>query len=66
MPGLREPIPGLPRLSAEEEHLLQHPEEGFPADASFDEVDAEQFHQGAILERDKQWIDRREVTGGDD
>ena len=55
-----------PRLSEADEHTLAHPEESFPADAPPEQVDREQLRQGEILERDKQWIDRREVVGGED
>ena len=63
---MTEPAEAPPTFTPEEEHLLAHPDEGFPVDAEFADIDAEQLHQGELLERDKQWIDRREVTGGED
>jgi hypothetical protein len=56
----------VPVLSAAEEQILLHPEDRFPADATPEWVDREQMLQGALVEREKLWIDPREVTGGED
>lgn len=56
----------VPVLTDAEEEILRHPEDRFPVDAAFDTLDLEQFIQGALVEREKAWIDPREITGGDD
>lgn len=54
------------RLSDEEEGILAHAEERFDAASTPEEVDEEQLRQGRLVEKEKEWIDPREVVGGED
>jgi hypothetical protein len=55
-----------PPIDEDDVEVIEHPEEGFPADASPEEIDAEQERQAEVLERQKEWIDPREQVGGED
>lgn len=56
----------LPRLSDADEEILAHAADRFPADAPPEQVDAEQFLQGRLVEREKAWVDPREIVGGEE
>lgn len=55
-----------PRIDEDDVEVIEHPEEGFPADAAPEEIDAEQERQAEIAERQKEWVDPREQVGGED
>ncbi len=55
-----------PAIDEDDAETIEHPEEGFPANASPEHLDAEQFRQGEVTERQKEWIDPREQVGGED
>jgi hypothetical protein len=55
-----------PRITEEDLEVMEHPERGFDAEASFEEIDREQERQAEVAERDKEWIDPRERVGGED
>jgi hypothetical protein len=55
-----------PRLSDEDEEILEHADERFPPDAPAEAIDEEQIRQGRLVEREKEWVDPREIVGGDD
>jgi hypothetical protein len=55
-----------PRLSDADEEVLRHPEDGFPPDADPARLDREQLRQGELVEREKAWVDPREIVGGEE
>jgi hypothetical protein len=55
-----------PRLSDADEEVLAHPDEGFPPDADPEDLDDEQVRQGRLVEREKAWVDPREIVGGEE
>jgi hypothetical protein len=55
-----------PRIDEDDAEVIEHPEEGFPADAPPERIDAEQERQAEIAERQKEWIEPREQVGGED
>lgn len=55
-----------PTIDEDDVETIEHPEEGFPADASPEAIDAEQTRQAEIAERQKEWVDPREQVGGED
>ena len=55
-----------PRLSEADEDVLAHAEERFPPDAPAEEIDEEQLRQGPLVEREKEWVDPREIVGGEE
>jgi len=55
-----------PRIDEDDVEVIEHPEEGFPANAAPEAIDAEQARQAEIAERQKEWIDPREQVGGED
>ncbi len=55
-----------PRIDEDDVEVIEHPEEGFPADAPPEQIDAEQARQAEIVERQKEWVEPREQVGGED
>jgi hypothetical protein len=55
-----------PRLSDDDEEVLAHADERFPPDAAPEEIDEEQVRQGRLVEREKEWVDPREIVGGEE
>ncbi|MGD9572538.1 MAG: hypothetical protein AB7V62_11665 [Thermoleophilia bacterium] len=55
-----------PVIDEDDAEVIAHPEEGFPADAPPEQIDAEQVRQAEVAERQKAWVDPREQVGGDD
>jgi len=55
-----------PRLTDAEEDVLAHPDERFPPDADPEALDEEQVRQGRLVEREKAWVDPREIVGGEE
>ncbi len=66
MTGPDDPRTPPPPFDEDDAEVVAHPEEGFPADASPEEVDAEQARQAEVAERQKAWVDPREQVGGED
>jgi hypothetical protein len=55
-----------PRLSDEDEEILENADERFPPDATPEQIDEEQVRQGRLVEREKEWVDPREIVGGEE
>jgi hypothetical protein len=55
-----------PRLSDREEEILDTAQDRFPPDAPPEQIDEEQVRQGRLVEKEKEWIDPREIVGGED
>jgi hypothetical protein len=55
-----------PRLTDADEEVLAHPDERFPPDAPAEDIDEEQVRQGRLVEREKEWVDPREIVGGEE
>lgn len=55
-----------PRLTDADEQVLAHPDERFPPDAPPAELDAEQARQAELVEKEKEWVDPREIVGGEE
>ncbi|HWH15849.1 MAG TPA: hypothetical protein VNT51_14000 [Miltoncostaeaceae bacterium] len=55
-----------PPLTEADEEVLRNPDEDYPADASPEQLDRAQFRQGAAVEREKEWVDPREIVGGEE
>jgi hypothetical protein len=55
-----------PRLTDADEDVLAHADERFPPDAPAKEIDEEQVRQGRLVEREKEWVDPREIVGGEE
>ena len=46
--------------------VLDDPDAGFDYDGPPEAIDATQFGQSEVVERDKTWVDWRERMGGED
>jgi len=57
--------PDPPEIDEDDVEVIEHPEEGFPANAPPEEIDAEQARQAEVTERQKEWVDPREQVGGE-
>jgi hypothetical protein len=55
-----------PRLTDADEEVLAHADERFPPDADPEALDDEQVRQGRLVEREKEWVDPREIVGGEE
>jgi hypothetical protein len=55
-----------PEITDADAELMEHPDEHFDPDAPPEEIDAQQFRDADVSERDAQWISPRERVGGED
>jgi hypothetical protein len=57
--------PEAPRITEEDVHLMENPDEHFDPDAPPQAIDAQQAQDAEVTERDGKWISPRERVGGD-
>ena len=62
---MSDPTGRPPRIDEDDAEVIEHPEEGFPANAPPEQIDAEQERQAEVAERQKEWVDPREQVGGE-
>lgn len=55
-----------PSLTDADEEVLAHADERFPPNADPETLDEEQVRQGRLVERVKEWVDPREIVGGEE
>ena len=55
-----------PEITEADVELMEHPDEHFDPDAPPEEIDAQQFRDAEVSERDAKWISPRERVGGED
>ena len=55
-----------PAITEDDVELMEHPDEHFDPDAPPEQIDAQQFRDAAVSERDAEWISPRERVGGED
>ncbi|MFN8123503.1 MAG: hypothetical protein U0237_13830 [Thermoleophilia bacterium] len=55
-----------PPLTEADEETLRNPDEDYPPDAPPEQIDRAQFRQGEAVEREKEWVDPREIVGGEE
>ena len=66
---MMEETPGAeptPAVTEDDVELMEHPDEHFDPDAPPEKIDAQQFRDAEVSERDAQWISPRERVGGED
>jgi hypothetical protein len=54
-----------PRITEEDVHLMENPDEHFDPDAPPQAIDDQQAQDAEVTERDGKWISPRERVGGD-
>lgn len=55
-----------PPLTEADEDVLRDPDEAYPPDAPPEQLDQAQLRQGQAVEREKAWVDPREIVGGEE
>lgn len=55
-----------PPLTEADEETLRDPDEAYPPDAPPEQLDRAQFRQGEAVEREKAWVDPKEIVGGEE
>lgn len=55
-----------PPFTDADEETLRDPDTAYPPDAPPEELDRAQFRQGEVMEREKAWVEPREITGGEE